>query len=63
MATEKLICSKCGRQRPETDFFKYKTGNRCDMCKDCLTQYIDNRDSSTFLRILEKFNVPYIERK
>lgn len=63
MATEKLTCEKCGRLRNETEFFKYKTGDRCEMCKDCLTQYIDNRDTSTFLWILEKFNIPYIEKK
>ena len=63
MAAEKLVCDKCGRLRNETEFFKYKTGERCEMCKDCLTQYIDNRDTSTFLCILEKFNIPYIEKK
>lgn len=63
MATSKLTCSKCGRERPETEFFKQKNGERYSMCKDCLTQYIDNRDSSTFLWILEAFDVPYIEKK
>ena len=63
MPTEKMTCSKCGRNRPETEFFKQKSGERYPMCKDCLTQYIDNRDSSTFLWILEAFDVPYIQRK
>lgn len=31
------------------------------MCKDCLTAYVDNRDPQTFLWILEKFDVPYVE--
>ena len=57
------VCSKCGRNLKETEFFKMKTGNRCDLCKDCLCQYIDNRKPETFLWILEKFDVPYIERK
>ena len=43
------ICSKCGRSLKETEFFKMKTGQRCDLCKDCLTQYIDNRNPETFL--------------
>lgn len=46
---EKLTCSKCGRSRPETEFFKLKTGKRDDICKDCLTMYIDNRKADTFL--------------
>ena len=45
---EKITCTKCGRVRAETDFFKMKTGNRYDMCKDCLCQYIDNTKPETF---------------
>ena len=59
----KIKCSKCGRELKETDFFKMKGGKRCDLCKDCLTQYIDNRNPETFLWILKKFDVPYIEQK
>lgn len=40
-----------------------KSGERCDLCKDCLTQYIDNRNPETFMWILEMFDVPYIEKK
>lgn len=58
----KLTCSKCGRALKEIEFYKMKTGERCDLCKDCLTQYIDNRNPETFLWILEKFDVPYLER-
>lgn len=62
-SSTKKVCSKCGRELKETEFFKMKTGQRCDLCKDCLTQYIDNRKPSTFMWILEMFNVPYIEKK
>ena len=63
MAGEYKVCSKCGRSLKETEFFKMKTGNRCDLCKDCLCQYIDNRKPETFKWILEMFDVPYIEKK
>ena len=57
-------CSKCGRSlKAATEFFKMKSGDRCDLCKDCLTQYIDNRNPETFMWILEMFDVPYIEKK
>lgn len=59
---EKMRCSKCGRERRENEFFKLKTGERFDICKSCLTMNIDNRKPETFLWILEKFNVPYVER-
>lgn len=42
------VCTKCGRRLKETEFFKIKTGSRCDLCKDCLCQYIDNRKPETF---------------
>lgn len=56
-----IVCSKCGRSKRETEFFKMKTGERCSLCKSCLTMYIDNRKPETFLWILEMFDVPYIE--
>lgn len=63
MAEGYKVCSKCGRNLREGEFYKMKSGDRCDMCKDCLTQYIDNRKPETFMWILEKFDVPYIEQK
>ena len=57
-------CTKCGRSlKASVEFFKMKTGERCDLCKDCLCQYIDNRKPETFKWILEMFDVPYIEKK
>lgn len=45
---EKITCKKCGRLRAETEFYKIR-GERYPMCKDCLTQYIDNTKPDTFL--------------
>lgn len=58
---QRIVCTKCGKDKRETEFFMLKTGERDNMCKDCLTLYIDNKDPSTFMWILEKFDVPYIE--
>lgn len=57
---EKITCTKCGRARNEIDFFKIR-GERYPMCKDCLTQNIDNTKPETFMWILEMFDVPYVE--
>ena len=57
-----LICSKCGRSKAEKEFFKMKSGERCDICKSCLTEHIDNNKPETFRWIMEKFNIPYIEK-
>lgn len=64
MGTEdRVVCSKCGKSKRPQEFFKLKNKELCDMCKDCLTLYIDNQDPETFLWILEKFDVPYIESR
>lgn len=57
-------CAKCGKTKKETDFYKIpNTDERCDLCKTCLTMYIDNRRPDTFKWILKKMDVPYVEKK
>ena len=57
-------CAKCGKIKKETDFYKIpNTDDRCDLCKTCLTMYIDNRRPDTFKWILKKMDVPYVEKK
>ena len=57
-------CAKCGKIKKETDFYKIpNTDERCDLCKTCLTMYIDNRRPDTFKWILKKMDVPYVEKK
>lgn len=57
-------CAKCGKTKKETDFYKIpNTDDRCDLCKTCLTMYIDNRRPDTFKWILKKMGVPYVEKK
>ncbi len=54
---------KCGRTKDEREFFKLRNGEKYSLCRDCLTMYVDNRKPSTFKWILEKFDVPYVEKK
>ena len=60
-STVKQTCVKCGKTMSESFFFSKKNGERSTMCRDCLTMYIDNRNPSTFLWILEDFDFPYVE--
>ena len=62
-AGDKLTCVRCGKRLAETQFYTYKDGSKCEMCKACLTAYIDNFDPSTFEWILEKLDVPYIPQE
>lgn len=45
----------------DTNFYQYKDGKKAELCKTCLTAHINNWEPETFLWLLEKFDVPYIE--
>ena len=53
-------CSKCKKTMSNTNFYQYKDGSKCELCKACLTMHINNFEPDTFLWLLEKFDVPYI---
>lgn len=57
------VCEKCGKSMEEANFYTYKDGRKTEMCKKCLTLHIDNFDPNTFLWLLEKMDVPYIEEE
>ena len=54
------FCSKCNKTMAATNFYQYKDGSKCELCKACLTMHINNQQPDTFLQILEKFDVPWI---
>lgn len=56
-----LYCPKCRKTMVDTNYYTYKDGTKCELCKSCLTMHIDNFDPNTFKWALEKFDVPYIE--
>lgn len=53
-------CSKCGKTMADTNFYQYKDGTKCELCKACLTMHINNFEPDTFLWILEKFDIPWL---
>lgn len=56
----KCQCERCGKRIAAINFYTYKDGSKCEICKPCLTAHIDNFDSNTYEWILEKMDVPYI---
>ena len=56
----KCQCQRCGKRIASTNFYSYKDGSKCEICKPCLTAHIDNFDPSTFEWVLEKLDVPYV---
>lgn len=59
-ANGKCQCERCGKRLTQLNFYTYKDGSKCEICKSCLTAHIDNFDPNTFEWILEKMDVPYI---
>jgi len=61
---EKRTCQKCNKTLDEkTQFYTYRDGSKTEMCKKCLTMHIDNFNPNTYLWLLEKMDVPYIEEE
>jgi len=56
-------CEKCGKTMSDTNFYTYKDGSKCELCKACLTMHINNFDPNTFMWLFPKFDVPYIEEE
>ena len=60
-AGEKSYCSRCKKTLARNRFYTYHDGSAVELCKNCLTAHVNNFDPPTFLWILEKMDVPYIE--
>ena len=57
------ICNKCNKAMDENNFYTYKDSTKTDLCKKCLTMHINNFNPDTYLWLLEKMDVPYIEEE
>jgi len=58
---ETRYCPKCRKTMAESNFYTYKNKEKAELCKACMTMHINNYDPNTFLWLLEKFDVPWIE--
>lgn len=56
-------CTKCGKMQKDVQFYTYRNGDKTEMCKKCLTLHVDAFNPDTFLWLLEKLDVPYIEEE
>lgn len=60
---EQCTCAKCRKTMSDVNFYTYKSGQKSELCKNCLTMHINNWEPDTFLWLLEKFDVPYIPQE
>lgn len=56
-----MYCQKCRKTMADTNYYTYKDGTKAELCKTCMTMHINNWEPDTYLWLLEKFDVPYIE--
>lgn len=54
-------CEKCHKTMKDVNFYSYRDGRKTELCKACLTMHVDAFNPDTFLWLLEKMDVPYIE--
>ena len=57
------FCAKCSKTMAEEKFYKLRTGERSDLCKACETMHVNAYKPETFLWLLEKYDIPYIEKE
>lgn len=57
----KCKCDRCGKRLSQVNFYTYRDGSKITICKACLTAHIDNFDKNTFLWVLEKLDIPYVQ--
>ena len=61
--TNKYFCEKCKKTMAAVHFYTYKDGTKVEMCKDCLCMHVDNFKPDSYLWILKKMDVPYVEQE
>jgi len=55
----KYICEKCKKEYSEKYFYTHKNKERDLLCKKCRTEGINDLTPSTFLPIMEYFDIPF----
>lgn len=61
--SEKILCIKCGKTKNGNSFYKSKNnllGEKVNICKMCIKDYINYDDLETIQDIFRLLNVPYI---
>lgn len=54
-------CEKCKKTMVAGKFYTYKDGRKVELCKSCLTLHLNVFEPDTFLWLMEKLDIPYIE--
>lgn len=42
-------CSKCNKTMSDINFYTYKNGEKCELCKNCLTMHINTYDPDSYM--------------
>lgn len=54
-------CPKCNKTMDaDTKFYQKRSGEKTDLCKECLTMHIDNFNPETYIWILKDLDFPYV---
>lgn len=58
-----ILCKKCGHVLQDKQFYKDRRGIPTDICKKCLTLHVDVTKPESYMWILEKLDVIYLEEE
>ena len=57
---EQRYCPKCKKTMSDVNFYQYRDGSKCELCKSCITMHINNYDEESYKWLLQKFDIPYV---
>ena len=54
------LCLNCYEPKEATKFYDLKDGTKDCFCTDCILKYINDKDPSTYIGFLKRYDIPYI---
>lgn len=55
-----IECVKCKKSMDEKNYYSYRTGEKMEICKKCLTMHMNCFEPDTFIWALKKMDLPYM---
>ena len=56
-----MVCEQCQEKKEESEFWQYKNGTYCPICKNCLVESVDVYNLDSFSELLDNFDFSYNE--
>lgn len=54
-----IKCEWCGVSKTEVNFYRFKSGERDTICKQCVKESMNEYEEKSYLPWLERYDIPY----